>query len=144
MVGSPALRGQSLGEPDRWAVGEFCPASSPISSANPMDCVDEFPTHQTPLLDLTPAFVYKSSPSVHPELALALWLTMMDKGMVPRPVLKQNHVPMSSKGAGYLFNPQMLLPTHSSMIQGSKLGVSGSSFLRLQILGPKHRRGCHG
>lgn len=143
MVVSPALRGQSLGEPDKWAVGEFCLASSPISNANPMDCVDEFPTHQMPLLYLDTCFHLQKLSLCPPELALALWLTMMDKRMIPRPVLKQNPVPMSSEGAGYHFNPQMLLPTHSSMIQDSKLGVSGSSFLRLQILGPKHRRGCH-
>lgn len=52
VVGSPAWRGQNLGEADRWAVEEFCPTFSPTSSANPVDSVDEFPTHQTPLLFL--------------------------------------------------------------------------------------------
>lgn len=45
------------------------------------------------------ALVYKSSPSVRPEFALTLWSTVMDKGVVPRLVLKENYVPVSSKGA---------------------------------------------
>lgn len=91
---------QSLGEPERWAAGEFFPASSPTSKANPMDCMDDFPTHQMRLLYLKErACFYKNSLFVCSELALILWLTIMDKKMVPRPNLKQNHVTVSSKGS---------------------------------------------
>ena len=54
--------GQSLKEPDRWAAREFFPASSPTSKANPMGCMDDFPTHQMRLLYLKErACFYKNS-----------------------------------------------------------------------------------
>lgn len=72
----------------------------PLLPLKPTPWIAWMTTHQMPILYLKErARLYKNSLFVCSELTLILWLTMMDKKMVPRSDLKQNHVPMSSKGS---------------------------------------------
>lgn len=104
--------GQNLGEPDRWAVQEFYPASSPKSSSNLLVAWLSFPHTRCPCGTWRGEYgsVYKRSVSLCPPWTCpALWVTMRDKGTGPRLVLKQNHVPVSRKGAcGLLQSPDAL------------------------------------
>lgn len=120
-------RGEDFGRTRQLAVGEFCPASSPSSRANPIGFMGHSLTHQTTLYFKGRACFSLPKLSLCPLwTCLALELTMRNKGTVSRPVLKQNCVPCPERGLGHPFNPQRLLPTHSSTTLCSELGMSGS------------------
>lgn len=91
--------GEESGRTRQLAVGEFCPASSPTSRANPVGFMGHCLTHQMTLFFEGRACFRLQKLSLCPlGTCLALELTMRKKGTVSRPVLKQNCVPVPWKG----------------------------------------------
>lgn len=61
VVGSPALKGRVWENQKGGLQGEFFQPPLLTSKANPMDCMDDFPTHQMRLLPKERACFYKNS-----------------------------------------------------------------------------------